>query len=74
MDELVQRLRKPHFQHGWHTARELLSLAADEIERLRAAISGWQDHYGWKDGEYVDNVNDVFKPLLPAVTVSEGKP
>jgi hypothetical protein len=40
-----------------------LNDALRTIRELRAAISGWRDHYGWKDGEYIDNVNEIFEPL-----------
>ena len=34
-----------------------------EIKKLRSAMSGW-DAYGWKDGEYIDALDEYFDEII----------
>jgi hypothetical protein len=38
-------------------------VAYDEIERLRSLMQGWSS-YAWKDGKYVDDVQEFFNQHL----------
>ena len=35
----------------------------DKIEKLKNAIKGW-DGYGWKDDEYIDDLEEFFKNVI----------
>jgi hypothetical protein len=34
-----------------------------EIAKLREALIGWEG-YGWKDGVYIDNLDEYFQKVL----------
>lgn len=41
----------------------IMRRAIMEIERMREAMTGW-DAYGWKNGEFVDDLDKYFKKIL----------
>lgn len=41
--------------------------AVEENQRLRDAISGEWEGYGWKDGEYIDDLKEYFEEALKEV-------
>lgn len=51
--------------HGQYTNPLWAKWAEERIKKLEDCMSGWNDVYGWKDGEYIDNIQeDVFDKAL----------
>ncbi len=59
-DELEKCLRFDTEDPTESNMEKIAREAIKEIRRLRVKMTGW-DGYGWKDGEYIDNLDEYFE-------------
>jgi hypothetical protein len=47
-------------------------VSSEKIKKLLDSITGW-DGYGWKDGKYIDDINEYFDKVKEEVTSDNRK-
>lgn len=59
IDDLEKCLRfdKPNILES--ESEKLIRKAIDKLRKYKTATSGWSG-YAWKDGEYIDNIQEYF--------------